>query len=415
MCDKVPPNASNVFQPKSTWSRALTAFLGSRHVQLRNPALMVCNSLGLEQLPPMWHAAQALRRRQPPSSGGIVSPFPVRSPEEAERKRNLQRALEGLYPPIEELEMVEGRQYDVCDVAEVLSASFGYTSITARPQDVTQHVRRRLKDGQLRSSAAKGGAADEVRRFATRNTRKLTLQYRSSRILPPEDLLPRISAVLERLRESGWSENLHGNDGEQLGTTGFPLEIMLFSQVLEHSSTLKVCQFLASGFTRLVPVRYTWYKLNEWMQVEILQIFGQSLESEPWYRFPYFQFMKVYFDVLFQESSIVQRKLGLKKAFGSMAFITSLVPGLIMTLLFAQMKVLATPLLAMPGLGFGCFGESYDEAQTREELVILRPKDAPPVDWRQVDERITDITCPVQGLFTMKVPTFKVPDGQAIQ
>ena len=73
--------------------------------------------------------------------------------------------------------------------------------------------------------------------------------------------------------------------------------------------------------------RYTWYKLNEWMQVEILQIFGQSLETEPWYRFPYIQFMKVYFDVLFQESNIVQEKLGLKKAFGSMAFVTSLVPG----------------------------------------------------------------------------------------
>ena len=63
------------------------------------------------------------------------------------------------------------------------------------------------------------------------------------------------------------------------------------------------------------------------MQVEILQIFGQSLENEPWYRFPYIQFMKVYFDVLFQESNIVQEKLGLKKAFGSMAFMTSLVPG----------------------------------------------------------------------------------------
>lgn len=27
---------------------------------------------------------------------------------------------------------------------------------------------------------------------------------------------------------------------------------------------------------------YTWYKLAEWMQVEILQIFGQSLEHTPW-------------------------------------------------------------------------------------------------------------------------------------
>ena len=154
--------------------------------------------------------------------------------------------------------------------------------------------------------------------------------------------------------------------------------------------------------------RYTWYKLNEWMQVEILQIFGQSLENEPWYRFPYFQFLKVYFDVLFQESIIVQSKLGLKKAFGSMAFVTSFVPGLIMTLLFAQMKLLATPMLAMPG-----FGETYDESRAREQLVVLRPKDAPKVDWKKLDERITDIRCAVQGLFIMKVPTFKVGDQKS--
>lgn len=136
------------------------------------------------------------------------------------------------------------------------------------------------------------------------------------------------------------------------------------------------------------------------MQVEILQIFGQSLENEPWYRFPYFEFLKLYFDTLFQESAIVQGKLGFKKAFGSTAFITSLVPGLVMAVLFAQLKVLSTPLLVMPG-----FGENYDEDYAKEQLVILRP-DA--IDWKRLDERITDITCPAQGLYVMKVPTFKV-------
>lgn len=138
------------------------------------------------------------------------------------------------------------------------------------------------------------------------------------------------------------------------------------------------------------------------MQVEILQIFGQSLESEPWYRFPYFEFLRLYFNVLFQESSLVQDKFGLKKAFGSMAFITSLVPGVVMAVLFAQLKVLSTPLLLMPG-----FGESYDEEAAREQLVVLRPKDAPQINWKRIDERISEITCPVQGLYIMKVPTFK--------
>ena len=92
------------------------------------------------------------------------------------------------------------------------------------------------------------------------------------------------------------------------------------------------------------------------MQVEILQIFSQNLESEPWYRFPYFEFLKLYFDVLFQESAVVQEKHGFKKAFGSIAFITSLVPGLLMAILFAQLKVLSTPLLVMPGFGDSTLG-----------------------------------------------------------
>ena len=84
------------------------------------------------------------------------------------------------------------------------------------------------------------------------------------------------------------------------------------------------------------------------------------------------------------------------------------VPGLLMTVVFAQMKLLAIPLLSMPRFGFGGFGESYDESRAREQLVILRPKDAPQVDWKKLDERIADIASPVEGLFIMKVPTFKV-------
>lgn len=372
--DRVSPSADDLFRPETTWARALRAFLGSQHVHIRTQQLVMCNYVGLEKLPPLYQAAQALRRSQQTqqSSSGVVAPAPVRSQEEAERKRNLQRALDGLTPGLQDVEMAEGQQHDICNVAEIASASFGYFSLTAAPKDVTEDVRRMLQNGKLRLQNVNlcrtfgvGGAADGFRRVATGNTRTLRIRYRSKDTMAKEDLLPRVTAILERLRSSGWTEDVHSNDGE-----------------------------------------YTWYKLNEWMQVEILQIFGQSLEREPWYRFPYVQFMKVYFDVLFQESSIVQRKLGLQKAFGSMAFVTSLVPGLIMTFFFAQMKLLATPLLSMPS-SWG-FGEGYDEAQAREQLVVLRPRDAPNVDWKKLDERITDIACPVQGLFIMKVPTFKV-------
>ena len=61
--DKVPPSADAIFRPKTTWARALTAFLGSRHVQPRSQALMMCQYVGLEQLPGMWRTAQAFAKK----------------------------------------------------------------------------------------------------------------------------------------------------------------------------------------------------------------------------------------------------------------------------------------------------------------------------------------------------------------
>jgi hypothetical protein len=128
---------------------------------------------------------------------------------------------------------------------------------------------------------------------------------------------------------------------------------------------------------------YTWYKLNEWMQVEVLQEFGAFMEEQPWFRFPFFAHLRgacrpprrpcsrisnspllgclaawllspplppslaptraapypppptpptlaptrlwtvaVYFEVLLREFSIVKQKLGARKAGLSLAFLT---------------------------------------------------------------------------------------------
>ncbi len=46
---------------------------------------------------------------------------------------------------------------------------------------------------------------------------------------------------------------------------------------------------------------YTWYKLNEWMQVEIIELMGSCLDHTPWFRFPFVQIMKTYFKTLAHE------------------------------------------------------------------------------------------------------------------
>ena len=38
---------------------------------------------------------------------------------------------------------------------------------------------------------------------------------------------------------------------------------------------------------------YTWFKLAEWMQVEMVQIFGDFMHDRPWFQFPFQDMLKV--------------------------------------------------------------------------------------------------------------------------
>jgi hypothetical protein len=62
------------------------------------------------------------------------------------------------------------------------------------------------------------------------------------------------------------------------------------------------------------------------MLVELFKAYADSLDREPdrepWYRFPYADTIVTYFQVVMQEAQIVCEKMGVWKAFGSMAFIT---------------------------------------------------------------------------------------------
>ena len=82
---------------------------------------------------------------------------------------------------------------------------------------------------------------------------------------------------------------------------------------------------------------FTWFKLVEWLQVEYIQIFGDSLQTVPWYRFPFRRMMNKYFDILYEEMKIVFDKHGLVKAGFSWVFFTDFVPGVVMSFIFGQL------------------------------------------------------------------------------
>ena len=70
---------------------------------------------------------------------------------------------------------------------------------------------------------------------------KLEMDYQVLDDPDPESFLPQVQVLLRRLGKAGQLRELHEDDSE-----------------------------------------YTWFKLNEWMQVEILEIYASSLSHTPW-------------------------------------------------------------------------------------------------------------------------------------
>jgi len=192
-------------------------------------------------------------------------------------------------------------------------------------------------------------------------TYELTIWYTPTEKEPePDILLPRVATLLGRMAEAKQVRSLHNDDGE-----------------------------------------YTWYKLSEWMQVEIMEIFAAYMHHEPWFRFPFMDMLAMYWRVLFRSSSIVQDKFGFKTAFFSMAFMTDLIPGVFMAIFFAQLQLLAMPLKAYMGV------ESYDEVRDKlVEQVVIRCANTEP-EWKKIDPRIQDVVMVLPQLYTAIIPTFK--------
>ena len=135
------------------------------------------------------------------------------------------------------------------------------------------------------------------------------------------------------------------------------------------------------------------------------------MNHRPWYQFPFGGMMQVikvvydfklltchqeYFSILLKEAQVVFKKQGLVKAGLSKAFLTDLIPGLVMALLFGQMILLALPLRM-------ALGDSYSPSMvaTQVERLIVVGKE---VKWGQVHPEIR-ATNLVKGLHVLDVPS----------
>lgn len=277
-----PPKKKGNVQKCAPWREMALAFLGSPHIRLTGRQVIFANFAGFGDFVHLYTLAQNQRqeliRRSRPADFASQEASTIREASEGLDQQNVRTTV---FP--------EGGFRDIPGVVEVLSATFGFNSVLFGEKeggigktvgDVTALVQLQLASngvlelenekalGQLlRKEVGQAGLASGFR--TSLNTlvagqdgkRFLKVIYRSSEADPdPAIFLPRVEALTDYLRQMHKTEPHWAQRRDALGP-------------------------------------FTWYKLSEWMQVEIVQIFGATMHHTPWFRFPFTQFMWVYFQV----------------------------------------------------------------------------------------------------------------------
>ena len=339
-----PPHLNLILQDGTPWNRATLAVLGCPQVQLSRTQVYIAGHVGLGGIVSLWKSAQKFRRSDDARDPGHLS---------ASAANAIKVPLEDICP----LQEYNGFD-DLHGVLVVERATYVADAMTglvaSKTQDVTAEVAALLDPvtGFLPLS--------QVTLPATWRMGKHRLKVLYRAVPKSQDtkvLVKRSTALSKALADAG----------------------------------------LIDGAAKLQSGPLTWYKLPEWMQVEIVQIFGDSMNHTPWYRFPFMDILKTYFGVLAKEASVVADRHGWSAALGSTAFFTDLIPGIVMGILFGQMSLLAYPL--KQGIG-----EAYDEETLIEQVIATAPRGT---DWKDVDSRITEISEVVGGVWVFTVPTFK--------
>jgi FAD/FMN-containing dehydrogenase/SAM-dependent methyltransferase len=335
------PTMEALNTPGNGWNRLMMGYLSSPHIQISRTQSFMASAVGLGDLVSLWNKAQAQRTKTSKQQPGNRLPSPA------------VQTLDEICPVrhYEGKGLLEG-------VLHVVSARFVKKSLTrffnANDQDVTASAQLALKsDGTLNTEDI------EIDKSLLLGGSKFVIEYRT---------LPDISSSASTVRKIG----------HQLG------------QLLVSSGHI-------DGNLNVENETRPWFKLSEWMQVEIVQMFGDSMNHTPWYRFPFVEVFKIYFQVLFKCVGVVAEKKGYMSALSDKGFIIDAIPGVVMGFLFAQMQLLALPLKSS-------LGGAYNPSELVEQLLVMVPSKP---SWAHIDKRIVPLTEFDQGLSVLQIPTFK--------
>ncbi|CUE70093.1 FAD-linked oxidase, putative, partial [Bodo saltans] len=296
------------------WHRAVVAVLGSKTFEVTQAQRWYASVAGYGEFISLIDIAKEVRAAQDDE----------RESEEVTRRgpnnmtplaKILHDGLQGLTNDVRETVMTT-KLHSIHDIDRLIL-------VEHRGEDVTQSILESSSFFKAGSLLLEGVDLDkELRYTSLSNTRIgqffggpmiVRVQYVSSKPPAPSSIAPHIDAIRRNLRIRG----------------------------LRPTSGL------------VAAPSWTFFKLCEWMQVEMAQHFSNSMEHTPWYRYPFTEVMGAYLRVLGNECRAVQKRHGFVSAYLSMPFVSSAVPAAVMGLLFGQMQLLAAPVkLAL--------GESYE-------------------------------------------------------
>lgn len=337
------PHVDRILQPYTCWNRLARALLGLPSVKIgRARQYLMRSAFGLGDLVDLWKQAQRERlatatRRQ----SSIHLPEACRS------------TLDLICP----MKTYEGPLNDTVleDVLVIEHATFVIRGIvlSGKSHDVTE-IAEKCFDAQ-RGCLDLSELVTDLPGSLLQGSRTIKVEYRAR----PSggDLTGVISSLSQKLAEAG----------------------------------------IIDGTWRKANGPFTWYKLPEWLQVEIVQMFGDSMSHTPWYRFPFWDVLKTYWDVLCQEFLVVSELHGKSQALLSSAFITDTVPMAVMAVLFAQLSALAYPLRLFAG-------SEYNEDTLVEQVLIAAPR----VEWAHYKDYLAGSVQEITpGIFVVPVKTFQ--------
>ncbi|XWV24663.1 oxidoreductase FAD-binding [Tupanvirus deep ocean] len=113
-------------------------------------------------------------------------------------------------------------------------------------------------------------------------------------------------------------------------------------QTIEEKAKRAMTTFITNTKEKYIRgLDQTYSTLTEWYLVDVTQKFGKFMEHTPYYSFPYWKNICLFWNLWYKEAQIIKRKCGIRKAYFSEYTMASIVMGSTVTMIFSLISILS--------------------------------------------------------------------------